>query len=117
MRPGLTCLNDCSTATRWATSGRGPAPCNRATSTCIQGKTPPRQRKRCAMAAVNPVFAHAPFQPAGLDELLEGLDPEAADVLLREYLAEAALRRHLRAIHGSHYASESPQPRALFRIA
>ncbi len=69
------------------------------------------------MAAVNPVFAHAPFQPAGLDELLEGLDPEAADVLLREYLAEAALRRHLRAIHDSHYASESPQPRALFRIA
>lgn len=69
------------------------------------------------MAAVDPFFGQAPIPPAELDELLQGLDPEAADALLRECLAEAALRRHLRAVHDSRYASENPQPRALFRIA
>ena len=69
------------------------------------------------MRAANRVLT-SPAAPAeAIDDLLQGLDPDAADALLRECLAEAALRRHRQLVHDSHYASESPQPRALFRIA
>ena len=68
------------------------------------------------MSTVKPVFPETPQPASGIDSLLQGLDPEAADALLREYLAEAALRRHLQQVHDSHYASENPQPRALFRV-
>jgi hypothetical protein len=53
---------------------------------------------------------------ATVDELLQGLDPDAADALVREYLAEAALRRHLRQVHDGRYASDRATPRELFRI-
>lgn len=69
------------------------------------------------MSAVHPLFNAPALSVAGIDELLQGLDPDAADTLLRECLAEAALRRHRQQVHESRYASESPQPRALFRIA
>lgn len=52
----------------------------------------------------------------GIDELLQGLDRDTADALLREFLAEAALRQHLQRVHDSHYASDSPRPSTLFRI-
>jgi hypothetical protein len=54
---------------------------------------------------------------ATLDDLLQGLDPDVAEALLHECLAEAALRRHRQRIHDSRYASDTPQPRALFRVA
>ena len=69
------------------------------------------------MSTVKPVFPETPQPASGLDYLLQGLDPDAADALVREYLAETALRRHLQRVHDSHYASDSPRPRALFRVA
>ena len=62
-----------------------------------------------------PIQSLSPALP--IDDLLQGLDPEAAEALLRQCLAEAALRRHLQQVHDSHYASDSPRPRALFRVA
>ena len=68
------------------------------------------------MPAANTIPRDIPATVAGIDDLLQGLDPDTADAFLREFLAEAALRQHLQRIHDSHYASESPQPRALFRV-
>ena len=59
----------------------------------------------------------APLPAATLQDLLLGLEPDAADALLRECLAEAAMRRQLQRIHDSHYGSESPHPREWFRVA
>jgi hypothetical protein len=69
------------------------------------------------MPAVRSRHVEAPVPGLPLDALLQGLAPEAADALLRECLAEAALRRHLQRIHDSRYASDTPQPRELFRVA
>lgn len=60
------------------------------------------------MYAARPVLPIPSQQPV--------LDPETDDALVRECLAEAALRRHLQRVHDSRYASEAPQPRALFRV-
>ena len=68
------------------------------------------------MSAVHPVPPPPLPATATVDELLQGLEPDAADALIREYLAEAALRRHLRQVHDGRYASDSPRPRELFRI-
>jgi len=57
-----------------------------------------------------------PTRPTDLDDLPQATDAQATDAMLRECLAEAALRRHLQRVHDSHYASDSPRPRALFRI-
>ena len=63
-------------------------------------------------------YAHVPVpSPAvPLEILLKELDPDMAEAMLRECLAEAALRRHLQRVHESRYASEDPQPRELFHI-
>ena len=68
------------------------------------------------MSAAHSILSPPPPAATIVDELLQGLEPDAADALIREYLAEAALRRHLREVHESHYASDSPRPRELFRI-
>lgn len=71
-------------------------------------------------AAANTIPRHTQPRIAatapGIDELLQGLDRDTADALLREFLAEAALRQHLQRVHDSHYASDSPRPSTLFRI-
>jgi hypothetical protein len=50
------------------------------------------------------------------DALLQGLDPETADRVLRDCRAEVALwQQHLR-VQESSYASNDPRPRELFHI-
>lgn len=68
------------------------------------------------MAAPRVLPLDFPARPTDLDDLPQGPDPQATDAIVRECLAEAALRRHLQRVHDSHYASDSPRPRALFRI-
>jgi hypothetical protein len=67
------------------------------------------------MRAASHIHPEPPLPIARIDDL-QGVDPDDDESLIRECLAEAALRRHLQRIHDSHYASESPQPRALFRV-
>lgn len=68
------------------------------------------------MAAPRVLPLDFPASPADLDYLPQAMDAQATEAMLRECLAEAALRRHLQRVHDSHYASDSPRPRALFRI-
>lgn len=53
---------------------------------------------------------------AGLDVLLQGLDPETAQRLLRDCLDEIALRQHRLRVQESHYAGDDARPRELFHI-
>ena len=68
------------------------------------------------MSTVLPDTFQAPLGFDALERLLRDLDPALDDETSRACVAEAALRRHLQRIHESRYASETPQPRALFHV-
>ncbi len=52
---------------------------------------------------------------AGFDALLSGMDPETAQRVLQECLAEIALWHHHVQVQERHYATDA-RPREMFRI-
>jgi hypothetical protein len=57
-----------------------------------------------------------PEPTTSFDALLQGLDPETADQVLRDCRAEVALWQHHLRVQETSYASDDPRPRELFRI-